>query len=125
MLQRITFGAFVAFWACAATVVALWALVPAGDAAEPGERTIDAAELGRHDDIDDCWLAIEGVVYDISDYVPQHPAPPAVLGTWCGKEATEGMRTKGYGRDHSPMAWEMLERYRIGVYQPADEAEIR
>jgi len=57
---------------------------------------------------------IEGKVYDISAYIPEHPTPASVLTSWCGKEATEGMRTKGYGRDHSPTAWRMLDDYLVG-----------
>ncbi len=73
--------------------------------------------MAAHADKTDCWVAIKGGVYDLTDYLPDHPAPPAILADWCGKEATEGMRTKGYGRDHSPGAWQMLEDYRIGELQ--------
>lgn len=59
-------------------------------------------------------MVIEGKVYDLSAYVPKHPTPPTVLVPWCGKEATKGMRTKGYGNDHSQFAWNALAEYLIG-----------
>lgn len=72
------------------------------------------AELARHADATSCWMAIDGVVYDFTDYLPQHPAPEAVMLRHCGKEATEAFRTKGVGRPHSPRAVRLLPRYRIG-----------
>lgn len=36
-------------------------------------RTIDIGELSRHDREDDCWIAVESEVYDITDYMPSHP----------------------------------------------------
>lgn len=47
----------------------------------------------------------------------RHPTPRSVVEPWCGREATDGMRTKGLGRDHSPAAWALKEDYRIGVYR--------
>lgn len=68
-------------------------------------------------------MAIEGGVYDFSGYVLRHPAPPSVLEPWCGREATEGMRTKGDSSDHSARAWRMAERFRIGNLRPAARSE--
>lgn len=45
--------------------------------------------LAEHDTPEDCWMAIEGKVYDFSAYIPNHAAPPVVMTMWCGKEATE------------------------------------
>ena len=60
-------------------------------------------------------MAIEGAVYDLTDYVPRHPAAPSVLEPWCGREATEGMRTKVDSADRSARAWRIAGRYRIGA----------
>jgi cytochrome b involved in lipid metabolism len=118
VIPKLTFAALVAFWASVATILALSALTPQSIAEEADTALpeIDAAELAEHSSLEDCWMAIEGKVYDFSDYVPQHPTPPFVLEPWCGREATEGMRTKGYGRDHSAAAWASMEPYQVGVY---------
>jgi cytochrome b involved in lipid metabolism len=84
-------------------------------------RRITPAELARHDRADDCWLALDGTVYDLSAYGPLHPAEPEVLNAWCGREASEAYRTKGLpggGRPHSARADAMLPRYRIGTLAP-------
>lgn len=94
-----------------------------GPALEDRARRITPAELARHSRSDDCWLAIDGAVYDLSAYGPLHPAEPEVLNAWCGREASEAYRTKGYadgGRPHSARADAMLPRYRIGTLAPAN-----
>ncbi|MEE4303322.1 MAG: cytochrome b5-like heme/steroid binding domain-containing protein [Wenzhouxiangella sp.] len=115
-MKQAVYTIFVAFWACVLTVVALDALTPAAEAGDGQETksTFTLAEVAEHDRLEDCWMAIEGHVYDFTAYIDQHPTPPEVLEPWCGKEATEGMRTKGYGRDHSERAWQMAEQYRVG-----------
>ncbi len=117
LVQKTTFAAFIAFWTATATLVAVTSLTPARTVgADEGLPEIDAATLAEHDSLDDCWMAIEGKVYDFTDYTPQHPTPPSIMEPWCGREATEGMRTKGYGRDHSSAAWAMMEDYLIGTF---------
>jgi len=113
-MQQTAFAAFVAFWSFIATLLALHAL--AGDPAPAVKELpeISMEQVAAHNTAEDCWMAIEGKVYDISAYIPEHPTPASVLTSWCGKEATEGMRTKGYGRDHSPTAWRMLDDYLVG-----------
>lgn len=123
-MKQLTYSIFVAFWASALTIAGLDAMTPTADAsAGSGSEgaTYTLAEVGEHDSLDDCWMAIEGRVYDFTDYIEQHPTPPSVLEPWCGTEATEGMRTKGFGRDHSQRAWDMAERYRIGELAEDDD----
>lgn len=112
-MRKLTYTAFVAFWACVVTLVVTEALVSSPEE----EHVVPAytlAQVAEHATSTDCWMAIEGKVYDVSSYVPQHPAPPSVITAWCGKEATEGMRTKGYGPDHSPAGWTLLEQFLLG-----------
>ncbi len=115
-MKKVTFAAFIAFCAGALTLVAIAQLASSDSVAdEDSLRTITPEELAEHSTAESCWMAIEGKVYDFTSYVPNHPTPPAIMLDWCGKEATEGMRTKGYGRDHSPTAWAMMEEYLVGT----------
>ncbi|MDZ7784115.1 MAG: cytochrome b5-like heme/steroid binding domain-containing protein [Halioglobus sp.] len=119
-MKQTAFAAFVAFWSFVASLGALYAL--AGDPSPAGQDLpeVSMEQVAAHNTEDDCWMAIEGKVYDLSDYIPEHPTPASVLTPWCGKEATEGMRTKGYGRDHSPAAWGMLDEYLVGELAEVD-----
>lgn len=83
--------------------------------APPAERRIALAEVARHARPDDCWMAIEGGVYDVTAYLPNHPSEPQLIDPWCGREASEAYRTKTQGRPHSARATTLLARYRIGA----------
>ncbi|MFW5815556.1 MAG: cytochrome b5 domain-containing protein [Wenzhouxiangella sp.] len=116
-MKKFIFAVFIGFWASVGTVAVLEVLTPtpetpASAAGEPERFSL--REVAAHDTLQDCWMVIEGQVYDFTDYVPNHPAPPSVLEPWCGTVATEGMQTKGIGRNHSPPAWALLDDYRIG-----------
>lgn len=78
------------------------------------EKGFTLAEVARHARPDDCWMAIDRVVYDFTAYLPRHPAEPDLMTAWCGKEATEAYRTKMRGRPHSPRADQLMQGYRIG-----------
>lgn len=116
-MRRLYISSTLLFWLA---VCGFWAasIVRSG---APDARTVAAdrsytlAEVTRHATQDDCWMVIEGQVYDFTKYVPQHPSDPAVFLPWCGKEATEAYRTKTKGRPHSPYADQLLPAYRIGV----------
>ena len=62
----------------------LW--LPAEDDAPPrvtlGDARHSLAEIARHDTLDDCWMAIDGQVYDLSGYLPEHPNEPEVILAW-------------------------------------------
>lgn len=135
-MRKLIYTVFVAFWAVIATLLLLQRLTPpepvdAGEQAASAESPMpeadparySLAEVASHHRLEDCWMAIEGAVYDLTDYVGRHPAPDEVLAAWCGREATEGMQTKDRGREHSSRAWRMLERYRIGTLAEAESTE--
>jgi cytochrome b involved in lipid metabolism len=113
-MRKLTYTAFVAFWACVMTLLLTDRLVSASPEPDEPLTSYTLAQVAKHASETDCWMAIEGKVYDLSEYIPKHPTPPFVITSWCGKEATEGMRTKGYGRDHSPAGWAALDEYLIG-----------
>jgi len=123
MTRKLFWSASAAFWIAVAGfwIGALW--VPETQqstaTAATAERRIALKEIAPHAKPGDCWMAIRGGVYDFSAYIPQHPAPPAVITTWCGKEATEAYNTKTKGRPHSPYADELLAKYRIGALDTA------
>lgn len=113
-MRKLTYTAFVAFWACVITLLVTDRLVSTSPDEAVALPSYTLAQVAGHATASDCWMAIEGKVYDVTTYVPQHPAPLSVITPWCGKDAAEGMRTKGNGRDHSPAGWTLLEQFLIG-----------
>jgi cytochrome b involved in lipid metabolism len=114
-VKRFIFAVFIAFLASAATIGILAKLAPRAEKPAGGtERRVSLEELQRHNSLTDCWMAIEGGVYDFTGYIPAHPTAPDVMTDWCGKEATEAFNTKGYGSPHSPAARAMLPGFLVG-----------
>jgi cytochrome b involved in lipid metabolism len=116
-MKKITFIAFIVFCSVIGTLLALDFIQK--ESAQIVVKTdlgskFNLIEVAKHNNKESCWMAIDRKVYDLTSYVPRHPTAQSVILNWCGKDATEGMYTKGYGRNHSPRAWEMLERYLIG-----------
>lgn len=70
------------------------------------------SEVGAHASADDCWLAVDGKVYDVTSYVSggTHPGGQGALVSGCGNDETER-----FGKIHSPHAAEELEGFLIGV----------
>ncbi|MBE0487517.1 MAG: cytochrome b5 domain-containing protein [Halomonas sp.] len=115
-MHKIAYSVFIAFVASLLTLVSVSALSSSErDAADDeGLDPITLGELAEHDAAESCWKAIHGRVYDITDYVSNHPTDPAVILEWCGREATEGWDNKRPGVPHSARAEGMLEAYLVG-----------
>lgn len=47
-----------------------------------------AAAIALHDSPEDCWMAIHGVVYDLTTYAPRHPTGPDYIWDRCGMDGT-------------------------------------
>ena len=111
--STLLFGiAVTGFWLAAAL-----APEPVGQraVAAPADKQYSLQDVARHATPGDCWMSINGQVYDFTTYLPGHPADPAVIQPWCGKDASEAYRTKTRGRPHSPYADTLLPKYRIGA----------
>ena len=39
-------------------------------------RKISAQEVAKHCNIDDCWIVVNGKVYDLTKFAPNHPGGP-------------------------------------------------
>ena len=116
-MRRLYLSATVTFWLLVAAfwIGSLWLSPVEERAAIAADKAISPTELAKHSAPGNCWMAIRGSVFDLSAYLPQHPSPPQVITSWCGKEATEAYNTKTKGRPHSPYADELLTKYRIGM----------
>eukprot|EP01063_Lacrimia_lanifica_P027523 TRINITY_DN3875_c0_g2_i1.p1 TRINITY_DN3875_c0_g2~~TRINITY_DN3875_c0_g2_i1.p1 ORF type:complete len:1108 (+),score=473.13 TRINITY_DN3875_c0_g2_i1:112-3435(+) len=62
---------------------------PQEAAAVPGSRVITKAELEHHNKEGDLWVALHGKVYDLTDFVEEHPAGPEAILKCGGIEGTE------------------------------------
>ncbi|KAF6008142.1 hypothetical protein HII12_004252 [Brettanomyces bruxellensis] len=58
------------------------------DAAGEPKRIIPVSEFIKHNKREDCWVAINGEVYDMTDFVPNHPGGQKVILQNAGYDAT-------------------------------------
>jgi succinate dehydrogenase/fumarate reductase flavoprotein subunit/predicted heme/steroid binding protein len=60
------------------------------DSSKPLELPIISFEdLQGHDSEDDCWIAINGKVYDLTEFAEEHPAGPESIIELAGQDGTE------------------------------------
>lgn len=123
--NRIAYTGFVAFVSVLLTLVVV-NMVQSSPESQPasnngdGETVYRLDQVAEHNSASSCWKVIEGVVYDLTGYLPEHPTDEETFTRWCGKEATAAWQDKGDGRSHSPRAAARLEEYRIGVIERGD-----
>ncbi|XP_041008809.1 cytochrome b5 [Juglans microcarpa x Juglans regia] len=76
-----------------------------------GERKLyTLVEVSEHNDPKDCWLVIEGKVYDVTKFLDDHPGGEDVLLSATGKDATDDFEDVG----HSSSARAMMEEFYVG-----------
>ncbi|GAB2221866.1 hypothetical protein Droror1_Dr00013057 [Drosera rotundifolia] len=67
-------------------------------------------EVSKHNSNKDCWLIINGKVYDVTPFMEDHPGGDEVLLSATGKDATNDFEDVG----HSDSARELMEKYYVG-----------
>ncbi|CAN6449289.1 unnamed protein product [Victoria cruziana] len=67
-------------------------------------------EVSKHSNSDDCWLVIDGKVYDVTKFLDDHPGGGDVLLSATGKDATDDFEDVG----HSSTARAMMDGYLVG-----------
>ena len=86
-----------------------------GCANTPNCVTIE--ELKRHNTVDDCWVAMHGNVYDLTDYAEKHPGGSRIVTQLAGADGTIE-----YNRFHSVHLLDTIPDTMIGPYEAGIEA---
>jgi len=84
------------------------AAVPAAEKVEavkatPTLREITPEEVARHTKKNDCWVVLNNQVYDVTEFLPDHPGGKNAILLYGGKDAT-----KEFNMLHKP---EIIEKY--------------
>jgi cytochrome b involved in lipid metabolism len=77
--------------------------------------TYMAADVAKHSTPDDCWMIVNGNVYNLTSYLNQHPGGPDKITPYCGKDATQPFSQKPNGQPHSQRANDVLASLQVGV----------
>ena len=75
--------------------------------------TVD--QVNKHNNANDCWVIVQNHVYDVTNFLGQHPGGSDKIIPFCGKDATDAFLTKGGQGSHSPRAMQKLESLKIGL----------
>ncbi|XP_057543134.1 cytochrome b5 [Amaranthus tricolor] len=78
-------------------------------------KLVSMQEASEHNSKDDCWVVIDGKVYDVTSYLDEHPGGDDVLLTATGKDAKEEFEDVGHSQD----ARDMLKNYFVGEIDPS------
>jgi cytochrome b involved in lipid metabolism len=91
--------------------------VPATNTNNTDKKSYTLAEVSRHSNKSDCWLAINGNVYNVTSYISDHPGGAFEILDSCGTDATTAFKTMNKGRSntHSSSANSLLQDYIIGT----------
>jgi L-lactate dehydrogenase (cytochrome) len=75
-------------------------------------RLVSVEEITAHQSLDDLWLVVDGVVYDMTEFTPDHPGGVSVLLQYAGRDATAA-----YSEVHSPSLIRntLAASHRIGI----------
>ncbi|CAH0557248.1 unnamed protein product [Brassicogethes aeneus] len=76
----------------------------------PDLRVISLEELSWHETPQDCWVVIYDRVYDITDFLDEHPGGSDILLEYAGRDASVAFRGSG----HSKYAIRALSKFFIG-----------
>ena len=74
-------------------------------------RTFIKEEVAQHNKSGDCWLIIEGKVYDASEFMADHPGGESFILDEGGKDASEAFEDA----EHTKSAKNQLAKLCIGT----------
>jgi hypothetical protein len=90
-------------------------------------------DVADHATKNDCWTVIDGIVYDITEFIATHPGGDRIMKI-CGLDGTEDFKNQGVPQEeadnfrqevdlpadaefHSPDARNILSSYEIGILE--------
>ncbi|KAG2666028.1 hypothetical protein I3760_15G036600 [Carya illinoinensis] len=73
------------------------------------KRYISQEELRKHDHAGDLWISLQGKIYDVSDWLKDHPGGELPLLSFAGRDATDA-----FVAYHPGTAWQYLDKFFTG-----------
>jgi cytochrome b involved in lipid metabolism len=69
-------------------------------------------QVATHKDAASCWTAIDGNVYDLTTWIPQHPGGEAAIESICGIDGTSAFHGQ---HDDAKRQADILATFKIGT----------
>ncbi|KAJ5914536.1 hypothetical protein N7504_003419 [Penicillium tannophilum] len=61
------------------------------------QRLVSVKEVSGHQSPEDCWIVVDNQVWDVTDFLDEHPGGSNIILKYAGRDAT-----KAYSQVHSP-----------------------
>ena len=91
-----------------------WTDTPEGDQEGPSMGALTVEAVAANNSEESCWSIIDGAVYDLTDWISQHPGGASRILGLCGGDGTSQFQGK-HGGSPSPEA--TLDRYLLGALE--------
>ena len=69
--------------------------------------------MAAHRSMNDCWIIVHGKVYDVTQFIQQHPGGSRVFMDWAGT-GKDSAKEFDYAM-HGAVAMNKMKQYYIGV----------
>ncbi|CAF4305464.1 unnamed protein product, partial [Rotaria sp. Silwood2] len=73
----------------------------------PKRKQFTLKDVSAHCTENDCWMVIKDLVYDVTEFMQEHPGGFDIMLEYAGTDATMAFADK----PHSLDAWVILEKY--------------
>lgn len=83
-------------------------------------KTYSLAEVKAHNTNKSTWIVIHNNIYDVTEFLNEHPGGEEVLLEQAGKEATEAFEDVG----HSTDAREMMKKFKVGELIESERKQV-
>ncbi len=77
-------------------------------------KVFTAQEVATHNSVESCYTIVEGVVYDLTNWIAQHPGGQEAIKGMCGVDGTAAFRGQ---HGTNPQQENVLAGYKIGIVQ--------
>ena len=79
---------------------------------ESAYEAISMSEVAEHNSSDDCWSAINGKVYNLTDWIDKHPGGSVIIKSLCGQDGSIGFTAQHGGKNRPETE---LARFLVGT----------
>ncbi|KAI5284735.1 fatty acid alpha-hydroxylase, partial [Ascosphaera atra] len=80
------------------------------------------SEVEKHNTYNSCFVTKGQKVYDVTEFLNDHPGGPDFILEYAGKDVS-GIMADATSHPHSESAYEILDEYQVGVLSAATDDE--
>lgn len=85
---------------------------PAAGEPEPAPSYFTVADVATHNSYSDCWIIVQGKVFDMTGFDSIHPGGSEAIMKLCGKDGTR--KFMGEDEHAERNAWKEIQQFKVG-----------